>query len=335
MAKKLDWQNNSAGHSGQNIYLKEDDGLSQLIATVGPTIRTYTDSVDRTGVLSLEYNVETVGSDRGVPQAKLGVPVKVLTADKTLRFKVMGGAGATVSLSTGYGDWNFPGGVATNLTVKWGNGVTTNITSEGYDTYSYPAAIPPEGYIVEVTGTTSKGLTLSGGALVEVISYGDLGIRGISHTNATNLVKVPTSIPRSLTHLGIDTYTAVFAGCTKFNDPSVLQWDTSNIINMDYAFYQANAFNQPIGVWNTSNVISMFGMFYENSMFNQPIGAWNTEKVTNMGRFVGSATSFNQDLSQWCVPLITIEPDFFAGNSPLTLVNKPVWGTCPRGENLV
>ena len=40
------------------------------------------------------------------------------------------------------------------------------------------------------------------------------------------------------------------------------------------------------------------------------------------------ASAFNQDLTGWCVTNITSEPENFAANSPLTEVNKPVWGTC-------
>ena len=47
------------------------------------------------------------------------------------------------------------------------------------------------------------------------------------------------------------------------------------------------------------------------------------------------ATSFNQDLSQWCVSNITTEPTNFALGATNWTLPRPVWGTCPRGENIV
>jgi hypothetical protein len=47
------------------------------------------------------------------------------------------------------------------------------------------------------------------------------------------------------------------------------------------------------------------------------------------------AGAFNQDLSDWCVSLIPSEPvDFDIGADAWVLANsRPVWGTCPRGED--
>ena len=87
--------------------------------------------------------------------------------------------------------------------------------------------------------------------------------------------------------------------------PTVLP---SNIRHLDWMFNSATSFNQDISMWDTSNVTSMAGMFY-------------------------SATSFNQDLSSWCVALITTMPTGFDGSASAWTLPRPVWGTCPRGEN--
>ena len=47
-------------------------------------------------------------------------------------------------------------------------------------------------------------------------------------------------------------------------------------------FYNATAFNQPIGSWNVSKVTDMAAMFAEAKAFNQPIGDWDVSNVTNM-----------------------------------------------------
>jgi uncharacterized protein (TIGR02145 family) len=48
-----------------------------------------------------------------------------------------------------------------------------------------------------------------------------------------------------------------------------------------------------------------------------------------MDGMFGYAYEFNQDISNWCVTNIVSEPYLFTNNSPLTEINKPVWGTCP------
>lgn len=124
----------------------------------------------------------------------------------------------------------------------------------------------------------------------------------------------------------------MFYGAKVFNKP-VSSWDTSNVTSMREMFRDAFKFNQDISLWNVSNVTNMRGMFQDNGVFNQDISGWNTAKVTDMYRFLYKTYAFNQDLSQWCVPLIPVEPSQFARDVVLWTLPKPVWGTCPRGED--
>ena len=57
-------------------------------------------------------------------------------------------------------------------------------------------------------------------------------------------------------------------------------------------FYEASAFNQPIGEWDVSGVTNMVRMFYEASAFNQPIGKWNlsNNKVRTDSMLAGTAS---------------------------------------------
>ena len=52
-------------------------------------------------------------------------------------------------------------------------------------------------------------------------------------------------------------------------------------------FWQAKAFNQPVGSWNTSAVTTMESMFAYTTAFNQPVGSWNTSAVTTMKGTLG------------------------------------------------
>jgi surface protein len=127
----------------------------------------------------------------------------------------------------------------------------------------------------------------------------------------------------------------IFYNAQAFNNggsPSINNWNTSKITNMDYVFYNALSFNQPIGGWNvanstdfsymflnavsfnngnstninnwifnTSSTFAMTSMFQGASVFNQPIGNWNVSKSINMSSMFTNATSFNQNIGSWNV----------------------------------
>ena len=95
---------------------------------------------------------------------------------------------------------------------------------------------------------------------------------------------------------------SMFAGATLFNG-NISNWDTSNVTNMSYMFFNAPSFNKDLN-WNVSNVENMYAMFADATSFNGNISNWNTSKVTTMRSLFFNASSFNQDLSIWNVTLV-------------------------------
>lgn len=98
---------------------------------------------------------------------------------------------------------------------------------------------------------------------------------------------------------------------------------------------------------DTSKVESMLSWFAYNEGFtgSPSMGDWDVSKVVapnfDTGNFDDGfvrtfyeCKSFNQDLSKWCVPKHTGLPGAFDANC-VSWPNefKPVWGTCPRGED--
>lgn len=125
----------------------------------------------------------------------------------------------------------------------------------------------------------------------------------------------------------------LFRGAKAFNQP-LNQWDTSKVLDMSWMFANNTVFDQPLDNWNTGAVTSMQGMFNNNNKFDKPIGSWNVANVNRMDRMFQDSTYLNrQDLSQWCVSRIGGTPPDFCPNN-YSYQNWPVWGTCPRGENV-
>ena len=150
---------------------------------------------------------------------------------------------------------------------------------------------------------------------------------------------------------------SMFKSCGNLIDPDISGWDTSNVTNMgkmfesashfiqdignwdtskvkdmSYMFSQAKDFNQDIGKWDTSKVTDMKWMFRNSRDFNQDISNWDTSSVTDMEAFMVNNKAFNQDLSEWCVNPEPWHDKFYEG-APQWTEPKPVWGTCPRGQN--
>lgn len=123
---------------------------------------------------------------------------------------------------------------------------------------------------------------------------------------------------------------AVFEAATSFNQP--IDWDFSNVIDLNGFFANATSFNQDISGWNVSNVSEFHEMFNGTTAFDTDLSAWNVSGgygMTNM--FAGTTYLDRHDLSVWCVAHIPDQPSGFEGNAT-TPAHIPVWGTCPRGE---
>lgn len=99
-------------------------------------------------------------------------------------------------------------------------------------------------------------------------------------------------------------------------------------------FCNAISFNQDISMWDVSNVTNMSAMFESTTSFNQPLNDWNVSNVIDMYKMFWNASSFNQDLSMWCVSQIPSIPYEFDFDASSWTQPRPVWGTCPRDENL-
>ena len=101
-------------------------------------------------------------------------------------------------------------------------------------------------------------------------------------------------------------------------DPSIGNWDVSNVTNISRMFRGNNAFNQDIGNWDVSNVEFFNSMFENNPAFNNggspSISGWTTTNGTDMENMF-RVTNFNQDIGNWDVSNVTNMSGMFAATS--------------------
>jgi len=112
----------------------------------------------------------------------------------------------------------------------------------------------------------------------------------------------------------------MFYQATNFNR-NISSWNVGNVTNMTYMFASATNFNQPIGAWNVSSVTNMVSMFQNATNFNQPIGAWNTSNVTTMASMFSGAINFNQPIETWNTSNVTTMTGMF---NLATNFNRPI-----------
>lgn len=223
-------------------------------------------------------------------------------------------------------------GTVNNITVNWGDGQISgpfNGAQNPRHTYATPGD-----YSVQISGTQlshygNYGYSAEG--IVQVASWGSLGITDLSYAMAANSVleSVPSTLPPGVTNLS---YALVGASnwnqdisnwdvsqvtdmsglffWTKFSG-DLSGWNTQSLVTTAFMFYDDTEFNVDISPWNVSNLQDAHGMFQSATSFNQPIGAWTTTSLTNTSSMFMGANSFNQDLSNWDTHLVTDMSNMF------------------------
>ena len=82
-------------------------------------------------------------------------------------------------------------------------------------------------------------------------------------------------------------------------DVDISNWDTSEVTDMSYMFFNAREFNADISRWNTSKVRVMSNMFTQAYKFNADISRWDVSNVEDMNRMFLYAYDFNANISNW------------------------------------
>jgi surface protein len=236
-----------------------------------------------------------------------------------------------------------PAGGTVNIVIDWGDGSDLEpVLEQGQITHTYPDG--SSGLkTVKVSGSMTRfgyGSDYSVShdyqlMLVEVVSFGNLGITSLSSAwpYAKNLAKVPLSLPPEVTDLrylfyeahifnqdiggwdmgSVTDMTGMFQGAWAFNQ-NIGGWNVSNVSSMRSMFSTALAFNQDLDDWDVSNVSNMDSMFSRGS-FNGRIGAWEMSAVEDINYMFYQASNFNQNISAWDVSNVKTMISIFSGAS--------------------
>jgi surface protein len=78
-------------------------------------------------------------------------------------------------------------------------------------------------------------------------------------------------------------------------------WDTSQVTNMKWVFYNKKNINPDVRKWRVESVENMQGMFQSADSFNIDLSGWIVSSVTNMNYMFNQATAYTQVLcgSTW------------------------------------
>ena len=200
-----------------------------------------------------------------------------------------------------------------DFTVYWGDGTWDEITSWNQDEVTHTYALTGT-YTIKIVGMLQGWRFNNGGdrlKILEITEWGRVNLGNVGHYfyGCSNLDVSATDI---LDLTNTQNLARMFQGCSNLgNTGDFSLWNTSQVTDMSYMFYQAVSFNQEIGSWNTSQVTDMQYMFYRGEIFNQSLNSWDTSRVTNMRSMFAQATAFNQNIGDWDTSQVTSMSSMF------------------------
>ena len=121
----------------------------------------------------------------------------------------------------------------------------------------------------------------------------------------------------------------IFHNC-KAQEIDVSEFDTSNVLNMQYMFRECSSLTSlDVSNFNTANVTTMEGMFWNcTSLTNLDISNFDTSKVTSMRyMFAGCSKLTSLDISSFDTSKVTNMQSIFAGCSSLISLDLSSFNT--------
>ena len=115
----------------------------------------------------------------------------------------------------------------------------------------------------------------------------------------------------------------MFSSTSFFSSPDIHKWDTKNINNISYFFYECSTLKliPDISKWNISKVTNISNLFYKCSSINYlpDISKWNTINIIDISDIFWGCSSLKclPDISNWNTSNIKYMRNIFRGCSSL------------------
>jgi hypothetical protein len=211
-----------------------------------------------------------------------------------------------------------------NFTVYWGDGTQDTIITHNDPNllHTYPVAGT---YIIELVGAVA-GIQVDASTdktkWIKILQWGDIAWESfrLAFMGCINLDVTAADVPDLS---GVTSMYYAFAYCDSLVGASSMEnWDTSNVITMEYTFLTCDLFNQNLGSWDTSSVENMYGTFCQADSFDQDLGGWDVTALTDAsGMFFDialSTSNYDALLIGWAAQSVNSSVAFDGGDSKYT-----------------
>ena len=198
----------------------------------------------------------------------------------------------TFMLLTNGGDVTLTLNTMKDIGIDWGDGNKSWLDAEtrrAHHTYA-----DNNQYQIKISSRTDPHALMpdqiSGSEITEVTHWAITSTKAPQFVGCDNLATVPDEIPTSWTSLD-----SMFESCTNLNDPSISNWNTSNITSMNVTFGGCAKFNQPLAAWDVSSVTNIAGMFNGCNSFNQDLSGWQLPSGVSHEGYDNGAISWQRE----------------------------------------
>ncbi len=192
------------------------------------------------------------GGNRPLTTQPFTIQYKTLSGDKTISLPLFG---------------------QVNIDIDWGDGNFQSLYTPGIITYTFAT---PGVFIVKIYNSLEKfGNGVEGypntNKIFRILDFGNINLISLSGAciNASNLIGIPNTLPSTITDISY-----LFFEASKFNDPNITLWDTTNITDISYMFFNAKLFDQPLDNWNMDNLQRFTYFLYGAISYSQTFAQW-------------------------------------------------------------